>query len=513
MLTTFAPPDGYTGPRRSLVLAGGGMRVAWQCGVLQVLARAGLQFAHIDATSGGTINLAMLLSGHTPDDMARRWRTLNVRDFASLPPLQQYLRARDRLAWGSAHGVVGRVFPHLGIDVAAVNQARGLIGTFNVCNFSDKTVESMPHEAIDRDRLVAAISLPMFLPPVRRDSAWYTDAVWIKDANLMEAVRQGAEEIWLIWCIGNTRTYKPGAFNQYVHMIEMSANGALFEEFAQIRALNDRIARGEVVDGRTRPIVLHVIKPEYPLPLDPDFYFGRISSGALIDDGYLAATRYLSSRSTEGVPWTPAATVMRDSGIGAFFSETMAGPLTLGVTAPEQGAKPGAATAAIHVRIVIDDLAAFIADPQHAGRIGGDVDLPPFGKAIPALGGTFKLFAPTSDLGTTWMVYEVAFEHEGRPYYLAGRKHVGGGHSLLAVWRDTTTLFTTLHEGNDASGPVIGAGVLTLGVRDLLRLAGTFTSINAAGLAERIGVVARFVGFFIAQLWRVYVRRPAATNA
>ena len=52
-------PDGT--PMRSLILAGGGVKVAFQAGVLQVwLDEAGLQFDHADAASGGCFNLAML---------------------------------------------------------------------------------------------------------------------------------------------------------------------------------------------------------------------------------------------------------------------------------------------------------------------------------------------------------------------------------------------------------------------------------------------------------------------
>ncbi len=70
--------------RRSLVLAGGGMRVAYQAGVLKALQEFGLTFSHADGTSGGTMNLAMLLSGLSVDEMCERWRTLDVRHFASL---------------------------------------------------------------------------------------------------------------------------------------------------------------------------------------------------------------------------------------------------------------------------------------------------------------------------------------------------------------------------------------------------------------------------------------------
>ena len=53
--------------RRSLVLAGGGMRVAWQTGVVRALTEYGLDFQHIDGTSGGILTTGMLLSGQQPE--------------------------------------------------------------------------------------------------------------------------------------------------------------------------------------------------------------------------------------------------------------------------------------------------------------------------------------------------------------------------------------------------------------------------------------------------------------
>src|SRR5690606_5567241 len=112
------------------------------------------------------------------------------------------------------------VFPHLGIDVNAIrnNQKNA---TFNVCNFSDKTVMAITNKAVTEDHLIAGVSLPIFMPALQIGEDWYTDAVWIKDANLLEGVRQQSQELWLVWAIGNSKAYLPGAFNQYVHMIEM----------------------------------------------------------------------------------------------------------------------------------------------------------------------------------------------------------------------------------------------------------------------------------------------------
>ncbi len=57
------------------------------------------------------------------------------------------------------------------------------------------------------------MSLPLFMPPLRRGDRIWTDAVWIKDANVAEALRRGADEVWLVWCIGNTPTGATGRWS------------------------------------------------------------------------------------------------------------------------------------------------------------------------------------------------------------------------------------------------------------------------------------------------------------
>jgi len=56
-----------------------------------------------------------------------------------------------------------------------------------------------------------------------------------------EALRRGADEVWLAWCVADSPYWGDGPLEQYVHMTEMSANGALFAVLAAVR----------------RPFVLH----------------------------------------------------------------------------------------------------------------------------------------------------------------------------------------------------------------------------------------------------------------
>src|SRR5271154_4843326 len=104
-------------PRRSLVLAGGGMRVAWQSGVVAALADAGLSFSHVDGASGGTMTAGMLLSGLQPAEKIPRWSTLDVKDFSAMLPFREFVRGPAQ--WpglGDSTGIRDKVLPHLGVD-------------------------------------------------------------------------------------------------------------------------------------------------------------------------------------------------------------------------------------------------------------------------------------------------------------------------------------------------------------------------------------------------------------
>src|SRR5687767_10946568 len=71
-------PDANGKTMRSLILAGGGVKVAFQAGVLQVwLDEAGLEFDHADGASGGCFNLVMWCQGMSGQKIADNWRNLD----------------------------------------------------------------------------------------------------------------------------------------------------------------------------------------------------------------------------------------------------------------------------------------------------------------------------------------------------------------------------------------------------------------------------------------------------
>jgi hypothetical protein len=187
---------------------------------------------------------------------------------------------------------------------------------------------------------------------------------------------------------------------------------------------------------------------------------------------------------------------------GITFRETMEGWFALGAATPEVGAEQGrqqGTRLAMHAEVTVDDLDRFIAVREHAGGLAGSIDFQPLGFGLPAPRGLFQLFSPGAGDDSRRMVYELAFVADGKPWYLAGEKRVRNEPGL-DLWRDTTTLYTTLHQGDDRSGPVAGAGVLTLGVRQLLDLMGTLRPINGGGAAT----IVSFGRFFFGELWDIY---------
>ncbi len=188
------------------------------------------------------------------------------------------------------------------------------------------------------------------------------------------------------------------------------------------------------------------------------------------------------------------------------FDETMHGPFALGETDPQDGETVGEqndTALALHATVSIPDVDRFVKDPDHEGNLNGSIDFGPFGGNVEAEEGVFNLFKPAEEEGRKLMVYELPVTYDGTSYYLAGKKKVQDD-SGLDVWSDTTTLYTRLHEGPDASGPVVGAGILRLGVDDLIDLVSTMQVEHTDSADAKAQAFTTFGRFFLGELWDTY---------
>jgi hypothetical protein len=210
----------------------------------------------------------------------------------------------------------------------------------------------------------------------------------------------------------------------------------------------------------------------------------------------------------EGVPFEPYVTKMIELKPGIQFKETIAGWFSLEETDPKAGkhlGKQAATKLAMHAQVDIDQIDLFVADKNHPGQLSGTIDFAPIGMGMPSQSGVFNLFYPTEDPKMKLIVYELGFSHQGKHYYLAGKKEVRDDPGF-DLWSDTTTLFTQLHQGTDKSGTVIGAGILTLGVTNLIKLVSTIKVLNTDSSTDKIKTISTFGRFFMGELWDTYVK-------
>jgi hypothetical protein len=471
-------------PRRSLVLAGNGLRVAYQAGALVALEEAGLGFEHIDGTSAGAMNLAMLLSGLTPDQMCDRWRSLSARDLV-----------------GSMPALLSR----LGVDVARINAASGLVGTFNVGNLTTRTNVAVAHRELSDALLLAAITPPGLVPPVEIEGAQYADAVWIQNANVFEALRRGAEEIWLVWCLGRASRQRVGTMPSYDQLLEMAACGGLSATFRHVAELNERILGGDSPYGQRAPVRFKIIRPDYPLPFESGDERGGVDGTTLVHLGYADAWRRLSEReANDALDVAPLRVATSESALA--LDERFGGSLT---AEPAYVAREGLESTLISIElalsIFVHELGPFIEDPSRAAPLAGTL-----GYAQASLGLRHGLVRCELDpqTGKRRLVYEASFQPRGAsgPLRLRLLRQLPGtGPALL---REVTTLQAVVFDGVTPDAPVAARGELETSEEDLTASCRALHAIEPGLPRESARAIVQLGRFLYGELYDAYTARP-----
>jgi predicted acylesterase/phospholipase RssA len=507
-LETKIAQQAATTRKRSLILAGGGLKVAFQAGVMQVwLDEAGLKFDHADGASGGCFNLAMYCQGMTGKRIADNWRNLDPTAGVTLN-WQQYARLFFAKSMFTMEGYRKNVFPKWGLDWAKI-RASSKEATFNLYNFSKQQLEIAAPKQMDEDHLCAAVALPMFFPPVVLNGDTYIDPVYVTDGNLEEAIRRGADELWVIWTVSQRGEWDDGFVDNYFQIIEATANGRLHQIQDRISANNNAIASGKPGEFG-RPIVVKMLQAEVSLNYLVDFSADRVAEA--VNQGVQTARQWCTQY---GIPFTPLPDVAPQPAMAAVtslqFTEEMKGFLTLGETDYDKGFRTGKANgtdAMVHLTIKTDDVDAFVTDPQHVasatGYFKGDI----FGGQRPVEQGIFNLFVDNGDPDRKAMYYRLFFtDQTGNPLTLLGFKDVRGA-KVSDVWTDTTTLFTRILKGHvgalaDGGANILAAGIIHIHFLDFLEELTTFRT-EGPTLAARASAMQRFGSLFLSKLWDVY---------
>jgi cholesterol oxidase len=151
----------------------------------------------------------------------------------------------------------------------------------------------------------------------------------------------------------------------------------------------------------------------------------------------------------------------------------------------------------------IDDLEAFLRDPQHSAAMTGVVDVAGVGQAMPIEGGRIEMFCRRE--GRKLIAYHLPFRQGERRYLLQGLKHIHDDPGF-DVWKDMTTLYAELLDLSLApGGPPIAMGILRIGPLAALQMGFTF---RGAGLRSTAVASLRFLLFASRELRETYGLLP-----
>ncbi|TGM53395.1 alpha/beta fold hydrolase [Leptospira adleri] len=153
-----------------------------------------------------------------------------------------------------------------------------------------------------------------------------------------------------------------------------------------------------------------------------------------------------------------------------------------------------------------NNLEKMVSDPEHKATLFGTVRAPMISKdVITVTNGDFLLFVNREDrIETRNMVYKMILQtEESKRYLFVGAKWVQND-GITNIWRDTSTLFVTIHDGETETSPVYAKGILHILPEDFAKQMTTMKVINSKSIADSIKGMAKFGAFFTAALYDVY---------
>ena len=198
--------------------------------------------------------------------------------------------------------------------------------------------------------------------------------------------------------------------------------------------------------------------------------------------------------------------------VGIEFTETMKGYFSDQVKDKDsyqkgydQGRQDNS-TFEFTLTVVSENLDEMLKNPQHEATMIGTVKAPAISQdPLTVNQGIFHLFTIDPNIvGARQMLYEMVMNAElGEQYYMYGFKEIKDD-SILDIWRDTTTLYITVHEGKDSNSPILGKGILKINPQDFAKQLTTIEAKNVPNKEVELKSIAKFGEFFAGDLFQVY---------
>ena len=197
---------------------------------------------------------------------------------------------------------------------------------------------------------------------------------------------------------------------------------------------------------------------------------------------------------------------------GIQFTETMKGYFSADEkTDFEKGAAAGKLSDCVFeftLTVTSDDVLTMLHTTEHRATLEGVVNAPALSRRpMTVAGGVFNLFVnAVAATPTKLMKYTMTIHsEEGKDYFFYGYKLVNDDKGFQ-LWKDTSTLYITIHDGPDEASPVLGKGILIIEAADFAKQMTTMKVLNASSGLESLKIMTAFGKYFSGSLYDIYIK-------
>jgi cholesterol oxidase len=197
---------------------------------------------------------------------------------------------------------------------------------------------------------------------------------------------------------------------------------------------------------------------------------------------------------------------------GVQFTETMKGFWSTDEKDDfQKGADAGNASGSsfeFTLTMVSSNVDEIVKTTGHSAQLAGIVKAPSLSsKPLTISDGVFNLFVDTgSPEHTKLMKYSIVMNTEdGKQYFFYGYKIVQDGKGF-DIWKATSTLYITIHDGADDQSPVLGKGMLVIETMDFATQLTTFKVLNATSPLEELRILTEFGKYFSGSIFDIYIK-------
>ena len=196
--------------------------------------------------------------------------------------------------------------------------------------------------------------------------------------------------------------------------------------------------------------------------------------------------------------------------LGISFTETMKGYFSTSEKEDYQKAynkgKKQKSILQTTLTILCNDVEFMVKDKNHNSSFIGTMTIPALSdQPFTMLGGKFNLFVDSKkEMEVKHMHYSSKlFDHNGKVFFFEGFKIIRPK-ALWKAWKDTTTLYVTIYEGESAKGKIVGKGIIHIFVSEFIKQLYSMRALNATTISQQSKALYTFLNFFTMSIFQTY---------